>query len=143
MKRKLCLTALLLFLSLSFSSNPPGWYVQRLPVNDLVNDVFFLDSLNGWLVTQGDNDPVDTSYIMRTTNGGDNWTIQMRQAQNLNVVQFLDINTVTLPENARSGFTRIYKTTVGGLQWRLVPSTGMALINDMFLSIRIPGGFVT
>ncbi|MBK8982071.1 MAG: T9SS type A sorting domain-containing protein [Ignavibacteria bacterium] len=106
--------------------------MQRLPVNDLVNDVFFLDSLNGWLVTQGDNDPVDTSYIMRTTNGGDNWTIQMRQAQNLNVVQFLDINTGYAAGGTGSGFARIYKTTVGGLQWQLVPSTGMALINDMF-----------
>ncbi|MBK8982075.1 MAG: hypothetical protein IPM38_07070 [Ignavibacteria bacterium] len=53
MKRKLFLTSLLLFLSLSFSSNPPGWYVQQLPVNDFVNDIFFLDSLNGWLVTRG------------------------------------------------------------------------------------------
>ena len=68
---------MLLFLANTFrSDNPPGWYVQQLPVNDLVNDIFFLDSLNGWLVTNGRFNENDTSYIMRTTNGGDNWTIQ-------------------------------------------------------------------
>ena len=72
--RKLIYTLTLLFLSFTFNSMPPpGWYQQTLPVNDLINDIFFLDSLNGWIVTDGDFDPPDTGYILRTTNGGEFW----------------------------------------------------------------------
>ncbi|MBK8981333.1 MAG: T9SS type A sorting domain-containing protein [Ignavibacteria bacterium] len=132
MKKLILLNLAFLFFATTFSSNPPGWYVQTLPVNDLVNDIFFLDSLNGWIVTQGDNNPVDTSYIMSTTNGGNNWIIQMSQPQNLNVIQFLDINTGYAAGGTGSGFARMYKTSNSGLQWQLVSSTGMSQINDMF-----------
>ncbi|MBK8981341.1 MAG: T9SS type A sorting domain-containing protein [Ignavibacteria bacterium] len=132
MKRFSLSAFIVLFLSLSFSSNPPGWYVQTLPVNDFVNDIFFLDSLNGWVVTQGDNNPVDTSYIMSTTNGGNNWAIQLSQPQSLNVIQFLDINTGYAAGGTGSGFARMYKTSNGGTNWMLVSPPPVHLIIDSY-----------
>ena len=78
MKKLILLELAFLFLATTFSSNPPppGWYQQTLPVNDFVNDIFFLDSLNGWVVTPN-------GYIMNTQNGGNNWTIQKDSAGNL------------------------------------------------------------
>ena len=111
---------------------PPGWYQQTLPVNDLINDIFFLDSLNGWIVTDGDNNPPDTGYILRTTNGGDNWNIQLSMAQELRVIQFLDINTGYTAGGTGSGFDRIYKTTNGGDNWIQLGVIGLVLIDDLY-----------
>ncbi|MCI0450132.1 MAG: hypothetical protein L0Y79_10190, partial [Chlorobi bacterium] len=56
MKRLLFFELLVLFLATTFESDsPPGWFQQTLPVSDVINDIFFLDSLTGWVVTQGGN----------------------------------------------------------------------------------------
>lgn len=112
MKKIILLELMLLFLATTFQSdNPPGWYQQQLPVNDFVNDIFFLDSLNGWVVT-------NTGYIMNTTSGGDNWEIQAASAGNLYSIQFLDSQTGYTLGNGTHGI--IYKTTNGGTNWNLI-----------------------
>ncbi|MBS1552991.1 MAG: T9SS type A sorting domain-containing protein [Bacteroidetes bacterium] len=114
MKKLILLELAFLFLATTFSSNPPppGWYQQTLPVNDFVNDIFFLDSLNGWAVT------LNNGYILNTTNGGNNWDIQMDSAGSLYTVQFLDIQTGYVLGNSLHGI--IYKTINGGLNWNLI-----------------------
>ena len=60
----------------NFQHNPPGgWYKQLLPDigGAIVVDLTFTDSLNGVLVT-GTNS-LGRSYLLRTTDGGDNWVI--------------------------------------------------------------------
>ena len=91
----LFISIILLFtVGVSLQDNPtPGWYQQTLPVNDFVNDIFFLDSLNGWVVTQGHTNNNDTGYIMKTTDGGDNWFVKYARNVNLTVVQFVDSQT--------------------------------------------------
>ena len=92
--RKLLYILILLFLSFTFQSDdPPGWFELTLPISDQVNDIYFTDTLNGWAVTLGDNSPVDTGYVLHTTDGGNNWVIQFRNAGNLDAVQFIDNNT--------------------------------------------------
>ena len=92
MKKLILLELAFLFLATTFSSNPPppGWYQQTLPISDQINDIFFLDSLNGWVVTAGASSSADTGYILQTTNGGSNWIIQYQQVINFNSIQFLD-----------------------------------------------------
>ena len=113
MKKLILLELAFLFLATTFSSNPPppGWYQQTLLVADQINDIFFLDSLNGWVVTPN-------GYIMNTENGGDNWSIQKDSAGNLFTVQFLDSQTGYVVGNGLHGI--IYKTTNGGLNWNLI-----------------------
>ena len=111
---------------------PPGWYQQTLPVNDFINDIFFLDSLNGWIVTDGDYDPPDTGYILRTTNGGENWAIQLSQTQRLNVIQFLDLNNGYASGGSGHGIDRIFRTTNGGENWIQLSVIGLESIDDMY-----------
>jgi len=112
---------MILFLATTFQSDsPPGWYQQVLPVNDQINDIFFLDSSTGWVVTQGGNS--DTSRIMKTTNSGNNWTIQLDSLFNLGVIQFVDANTgYAAGGNGRAKFL---KTTDGGNLWTVATPFG-------------------
>ena len=118
---------------------PPGWYQQTLPVNDRINDIFFLDSLNGWIVTDGDNNPPDTGYIIHTTNGGENWNIQLSMVQELRVIQFLDINTGYTAGGTGSGTDRIYKTTNSGENWIQLNIIGLESIDDMYFISKDTG----
>ncbi|MBS1552986.1 MAG: T9SS type A sorting domain-containing protein [Bacteroidetes bacterium] len=130
MKKLILLELTFLFLATTFSSNspPPGWYQQTLPVSDNINDIFFLDSLNGWLVTPN-------GHILMTANGGDNWDIQKDSAGNLYSVQFLNSLTGYVLGNGLHGI--IYKTTTAGLIWNLIHDfspagifTDMSFINQ-------------
>ena len=114
MKKLIFLELIFLFLATTFSSNPPpaGWYQQTLPVNDFINDIFFLDSLNGWVVTK------NNGYVLYTSNGGNNWSVQLDSAGDLQAVQFLDNLTGYVLGNGLHGV--IYKTTNGGKNWNLI-----------------------
>ena len=124
MKKLILLELAFLFLATTFSSNPPpGWYQQTLPVSDQINDIFFLDSLNGWVVTPN-------GYIMNTQNGGDNWSIQSDFSGNLFTIQFLNVETGYVSGRGNHGI--IYKTTNGGTNWNLIYNfSPVGVINDM------------
>ena len=51
-----------------------NWYQQFITNlgGRQINDITFTDSLRGFAIT---NEVSDTSFLLRTTNGGDNWTI--------------------------------------------------------------------
>lgn len=62
MKKLILIVLALLFLSTTFQSgNPPGWFQQPLPVSDFINDIYFLDSLTGWIATNSDGTASDTA----------------------------------------------------------------------------------
>jgi photosystem II stability/assembly factor-like uncharacterized protein len=131
--KKLIITGLLAFLiSTTFlSDNPPGWYQQELPVNDVTKDISFTDSLNGWIITDGSFNNNDTGYIMRTTNGGANWSIQFDSTLTLNVIQFVDNDY----GYAGGGFGRasFLKTTNGGINWLYSIASGVGAYNILDL----------
>ena len=104
-------SVLIFFIGFNFSDNPQGgWELQTMP--DLggksLNSVIFLDSIIGFASARQE---FDSSYILKTTNGGDNWIIIYRNFFAMEKVQFLNYNT---------GFacgTYLYKTTNGGYNW--------------------------
>ncbi|RPI13902.1 MAG: hypothetical protein EHM58_17505, partial [Ignavibacteriae bacterium] len=102
------------------SPPPPGWYQQSLPVNDFINDIFFIDTTTGWVLTQGKQSTNDTSYIFKTTNGGSNWITQFARTLEMNVIQFTDHNTGYAAGGSGSGTSKMFKTTNGGLYWQLI-----------------------
>ena len=131
MKRLILFELMILFLATTFQSDsPPGWYQQVLPVNDQINDIFFVDSLTGWLCTAGASTGSDTGYVMKTSNGGDNWSVQYNQVMNLNVIQFLDINTGY--SGGGNGTAKIFKTTNSGQNWNLQSALGFITVKDLF-----------
>lgn len=143
MKKLIISELVLLFLATTFiSDNPnPGWVQQTLPVNDLINDIYFLDSLTGWVVTDGRTSTNDTGYIMKTVNGGNNWVVQYNQPMKLNAVQFIDVNTGYVVGGSGSGTGRIFKTTNGGLNW-INTSTFVSNFTDLFF-VNNNTGWVT
>ena len=87
-----------------------GWYQQNM--SDLggkeITDITFLDSLTGYAVA---NQPSDSTYILKTTNSGDNWSIIHRRYYPMTKIHFLNIDT----GYACGGY--FYKTTNGGYNW--------------------------
>lgn len=117
MKNLIIFIFLIFLIATTFlSDNTTGWYQQALPVNDVVMDISFIDSLRGWVITQGSFNNHDTGYIMKTDNGGINWTVQYDSTETFNVIQFVNDNV----GYAGGGFGRasFYRTTNGGLNWQ-------------------------
>lgn len=48
--------------------------------------------MNGWIVT-------NNGYILNTTNGGDNWNVQLDSAGNFYSIQFIQDNTFNGPSD--------------------------------------------
>jgi len=115
---------LLFIISFDFAHNPPGgWYQQFLPnLNGRpISDITFLDSLIGFGVTPYTAN--DTAYIIKTTDGGNNWNIVLQGYTNtiggFNRIQFV---------NQSTGYTCgnfLWKTTNGGLNWFGVNTSGI------------------
>ncbi|HEX2786571.1 MAG TPA: T9SS type A sorting domain-containing protein [Ignavibacteria bacterium] len=133
LKNILYSASILLFFAFTFQSIPPGWFQQIRPVNDVINDIFFLDSLNGWAVTNGSFNTNDTAYIFKTTNGGDNWLINFSSVEKLNVIQFVNENTGYVGGGSNGGAMLTFlKTTNTGLNWQRLTVPDGVYISDIF-----------
>jgi len=143
MKRLLLFLLLLLILAVAFETdtphNPAGnWYQQFLPNigNRTISDIFFIDSLTGWAVTPFVTQN-DTTFVLKTTNGGDNWFIQFTgvgQFVGRKRIMFINANTgFTCGNDHFSGSTKITKTTNGGNNWFSLNDPSTAVYDDMFV----------
>jgi hypothetical protein len=85
-----------------------------------ISDITFIDSLTGWAVT-----PYlavnDTSFVLKTSNGGDDWFIQHTRSGQFvgsNRVYFLNSSTgFTAGVSNMPAYSAILKTTDGGNSW--------------------------
>lgn len=123
----------LFFIALNFELNPPGgWYQQFMPDlnNQPISDIFFLDSLTGWAVTNN-NMPQDSGYILKTTNGGDNWTIKYKDRRDFSKIIFINQSTGFTCGGTGSGTAYLYKSTNGGGSWVSLTILGNDFYSDM------------
>ena len=128
--KKLILFALIFFTLLAFNfqdSRTGGWYLQI--ISDLgsrqISDITFTDSLTGYAVAQLS---YDTNYIMKTTNGGDNWQIVYKQFYAMTKIHFL---------NNTTGFVcggYFYKTTNAGFNWNQVNTPAISSVSMFIIS---------
>jgi photosystem II stability/assembly factor-like uncharacterized protein len=92
-----------------------------------ISGITFLDSLNGFAITRSAAIK-DTAYILKTTNGGDNWMFKFSSADDYSKVVFVNKDT---------GFVsggEIYKTVNAGDNWLILPGTpNQTRIEDMFV----------
>jgi photosystem II stability/assembly factor-like uncharacterized protein len=104
-----------------------GWYQQNML--DLggrqITDITFADSLVGFASTSYAN---GNSYILKTTNGGDNWMINLSYIYSFIRIRF--INNTTGFTNA---FQKIFKTTNAGIIWDTISLPGDLFGDDMFV----------
>jgi photosystem II stability/assembly factor-like uncharacterized protein len=110
-------TILLFIIAFNFAHNPPGgWNQQFLPnLNGrIISDILFTDSLNGYATANAQviNTP---SYVLKTTNGGDNWIIIDSLNSHLSQIQFLNENTGYV------GGAKLFKTINKGNNWIQIP----------------------
>jgi hypothetical protein len=99
---------LLFLIGFNFSDNMVGnWYQQSMPITPswAMRDSTFVDSVTRYASIIF----TDTSYILKTTNSGDNWQFVYKQYQLMTRLQF--INTQT----GFAGGGYLYKTTNGGI----------------------------
>jgi len=129
-------TSILTFIiAFNFSDNPPsGWYQQFLPnLNSRpLADIQFIDSLLGYGIT-GDHTSGDTNYIIKTTNGGDNWFVINTLYKDLSRVQFINAYTGYVSGGLNGIPALFIKTTNGGINWTDVNSSLPGRINDIFV----------
>ncbi len=111
----------------NFQHNPPsGWENQLIPnLNGrIVSDMEFTDSLNGYICADAQTINI-ASYLLRTTDGGENWRITDSLYSNLLEIQFLDHNV---------GYVcgaKMYKTTNAGIPWSQINLPGETAAVDM------------
>jgi len=123
-----CIAGILWFFSIfvffnafNFQHNPPrGWYRQFLPDigNAPILEVDFLDSLNGYAKTGANSAGV--SYLLKTTTGGDNWTIARLNSNSGSSAQmkFLNKDSGIIVVNLTEPFASdLFRTTDGGNSW--------------------------
>jgi len=81
------------------------WSPHISPVNDDLNDVFFISPSKGWIV--------GGTSVLRTVDGGVTWLKVYTFSSTVLAVYFLDANTGFVA----GAFGNIFKTTDGGLTW--------------------------
>ena len=129
-------TSILTFIiSFNFAHNPPnGWQQQFMPNlnNRPLSDVQFIDSLVGYGIT-GDHTGGDTNYVIKTTNGGDNWVIINTIYKDLSRIKFINANTGYVCGGLNGNPALFIKTTNGGMNWFDINGTLEGRINDIFV----------
>ncbi|MFZ4590240.1 MAG: T9SS type A sorting domain-containing protein [Ignavibacteria bacterium] len=149
MKRISLLILSLLFFATAFQSDKlitQGWYQQYFPTlnGSVINSITFLDSLTGYAVTST-NSSVQ-GYIIKTTNGGNNWSIIYTYVppsvnSGFRVIQFANDSV----GYAATNYFTFFKTTNAGLNWvqLITPdgADGMAVINKDTVLVVTSDGF--
>jgi photosystem II stability/assembly factor-like uncharacterized protein len=97
-----------------------SWYQQSFPsIGDkTINDITFIDSLNGFAIASRNVNP-DSSVILKTTNGGDSWSVVYSETPaRFSRVQFINNSTGYISgKGGGTGFPALYKTTNQGNNW--------------------------
>jgi len=125
---------LLFFASFGFrDGRTSGWYQQFIPNlnGQTISDIFFLDSLTGWAVTGTNNGPGHINYIIKTTNGGDNWNIIITDTCFYSKIKFINSTSGFASGGSGGGTAFFYKSTNGGMNWQKLVNTGAAEFEDM------------
>jgi hypothetical protein len=103
-----------------------GWELQFLSVGNQINDVKFLDSLTGFAVTNLNS---NISYILKTTNAGNNWNINKTNTNPFTRIGFLNKNV-----GYCASWDTLFKTTNSGDNWNPIPVGNFGFwISDMHI----------
>ena len=135
-------------IAFNFTHNPPSrWTQQFMP--DLNNrpivDITFTDSLTGYAIASNSG-TADSSYILKTTNGGDNWYILSIEYKSYYAISFIDNETGYVGGSDLMGYSYLIKTTNGGINWirqnspSILGLTDLAIQNEDTIWITDPNG---
>ena len=141
----LLLVFILFFSSAGFQDrNTSGWYQQWFPNlnGSSITSITFLDSLTGFAVTNANSSL--QAYILKTTNGGDNWNINYTYTQTNSNWTFVKIGFADSNTGYAFGWSEMFKTTNAGLNWDIIITSlyaeDISIINkDTMLAVSSSG----
>lgn len=110
------LSVLFFFIGFNFQDNRMnGWLPQYLPTIPPVKQLLFLDSLTGYILS---GDYTGPQYLLKTTNGGDNWSIFQSFTDTVYLIkmQFINRDSIII-----SSDVALFKSTNGGNSWLYYP----------------------
>jgi photosystem II stability/assembly factor-like uncharacterized protein len=119
------ISVLFFFIGFNFQDSRTGGWIQQflpsLPGNPPINDITFTDSLTGYATTYGPGGN-DTDYVIKTTNGGNNWLIIRTEPGPYNGFDKLfflnkDTGYIASYVGISTNISNLQKTTNGGLNW--------------------------
>ncbi len=98
-----------------------------------LNSVFFVDSLTGWACGGTDYYLTGLSKILKTTDGGLNWNVQLSGSNlGFNSIYFINKNIGWAVGNINLFSGNIFKTTNGGVNWAQLNSPSNYPIYSVF-----------
>ncbi len=139
----LCL--LIFFSSFGFrDSRTSGWYQQWFPniSGSTITSITFLDSLTGYAVTNSNS--LLQQYILKTTNGGDNWFINFTFNTPDSNWSFIKICFLNSNIGFAFSWTEMFKTTNSGNNWSMItydlyPQDVTVINKDTMLAVQNSG----
>ena len=126
------LSSLLLLLFAVSSYSQSGWFSQPLPVSGEVWDLKFFDSNTG-LISM-----IQTTTILRTTNGGYNWNVVLSN-QSGGDFDFINNNIVYARSGTAGGYGMILRSDNRGATWDSILIPGAITINGISFINRDTG----
>ncbi|HLT24809.1 MAG TPA: YCF48-related protein [Ignavibacteria bacterium] len=117
-----------------YSSTDGGmtWTGQQISPNNSPNSVYFTGVQTGYITGASPNN------LIKTSDGGNNWTVVHSGANNLRSVMFSDsIKGISVGENGA-----IYKTSTGGNSWDIQYSGTTETLNSVYLRDSLRGAAV-
>ncbi|HEY5534399.1 MAG TPA: T9SS type A sorting domain-containing protein [Ignavibacteria bacterium] len=141
----IAIVLLLFFASFGFrDGRTSGWYQQWFPNlnGSTITSMTFLDSLTGFAVTNSNS--LLQEYILKTTNGGDNWLINYNFNTPNSNWSFVKIASVDSNTVFAFSWTEMFKTTNKGINWNIINydlyPEDVAIINiDTILAVKSGG----
>ncbi|MFA5012328.1 MAG: YCF48-related protein [Ignavibacteria bacterium] len=110
-----------------------------LMFNDSINairgrEIQFLNSSTGYALGY-----IENTMLVKTTNGGINWTTNIINNYNNRAMYFVNANTGWIAGYTSSGNSNISKTTNGGQDWVKQNLAGTEIINGIFFTDTLTG----
>ena len=115
------------------------WKARKRPADDSLRDIYFADSLNGWIVCERNvyelksNDDVRT-YLMKTNDGGENWERVKISGVDVNARLVRAVFSPSGRGWAFGEFGAVYKSVSDGGEWvKLSAPTRNLLLGGTFI----------
>ena len=128
------ISILIFIIAFNFSDNPPvsGWQQQFMPNfnNRSLAGINFTDSLTGYAIISNSG-TADTSFIIKTTNGGNNWFTLLSEFKCYYAISFLNNQTGYVGGSDLMGYSYLAKTTNNGISWIRQNTPGNLGLNDI------------
>jgi hypothetical protein len=124
---------LFFFIGFNFQDTQTGGWTRQFitaPISSApLNGIDFKDSLVGYSITNLSTTQSDTNYILKTTNGGFNWSIIFSTIESRGFdIKSLNKDTVYIGTDVK-----IYRTYNGGQNWTAISLVGYGIAYSIYV----------